>query len=405
MTSFVRLGDYATKIGSGQTPFGGYRAYAASGIPFIRSQNVLMGTFTTVGLAYISPQIDDGMRGSRVERNDVLLNITGASIGRVCVVPTDLCPANVNQHVCIIRCNESLHPEYVATMLSSPDFQKLIWQDQAGATRQALTKDAIEAFQIPWRSLGEQRRIATHLKAQLAEVEAARQAAQAQVRDAGLLRTKIVDAAFGGLLEWRPIAEVAKVQSGYAFKSEDFQTSGVRLLRNTNILPGKIYWDDVVCLDEGEAGRYPGYALEEGDVLISLDRPLISSGIKVARVRAVDLPSLLLQRVGRFVLKPGAVDPDFLYAFLQSSRFIGAISGHDQSLGVPHISPGQVESVELPLLSLDEQQQLASCLKTQLAEAAAIHQAAVAQLAEIERLPQRLLARAFDPSTTQGHVT
>ncbi len=207
---------------------------------------------------------------------------------------------------------------------------------------------------------------------------------------------KIVDAAFDGIADWQPIAEVAKVQSGYAFKSEDFKTTGVRLLRNTNILPGKIYWDAAVYLDETEAGRYPNYLLEDGDVLISLDRPLISSGIKVARVGAADLPSLLLQRVGRFLLKPGAIDPDFLYVFLQSSRFINAISGHDQSLGVPHISPGQVESVEAPLLPMNEQRCAVTNLKAQLAEVDAIAQAAHTQLAEIESLPQRLLAKAFE---------
>ncbi|WP_051424526.1 restriction endonuclease subunit S [Pseudomonas sp. URMO17WK12:I4] len=242
----------------------------------------------------------------------------------------------------------------------------------------------------------EQYQIAAYLKAQLAEVETARQASQTLVWDAKLLKTKIVDSTFGELRDWQPIAAVAKVQSGYAFKSQDFKTSGVRLLRNTNILPGQVYWDEVVCLDENEATRYQSYALEEGDILISLDRPLISSGIKVARVETADLPSLLLQRVGRFIPKPGAIDPGFLYAFLQSSRFIGAISGHDQSLGVPHISPGQVESVELPCLSLDEQRRIVTRLYVQLAEADSIAQTAAMQLAEIERLPQKLLARAFD---------
>jgi type I restriction enzyme S subunit len=305
----------------------------------------------------------------------------------------------------VVRPSKAVIPEWIHYFLRSKKVLDAAVRTFTGAVgQQRVPPSFLSNLVLPLPPVDEQRRIATRLKAQLAEVEAARQAAQAQLQDADLLRRKIVDAAFDRLLEWRPIAEVAKVQSGYAFKSEDFQTSGVRLLRNTNILPGKIYWDDVVCLDEGKAGRYPGYALEEGDVLISLDRPLISSGIKVARVGPADLPSLLLQRVGRFLLKPGMVDPDFLYAFLQSSRFIRAISGHDQSLGVPHISPGQVEFVELPLLSLDEQQQLATRLKTRLAEAAALHQAATAQLAEIERLPQRLLAQAFSPSTPQGVV-
>ncbi|MDR1848692.1 MAG: restriction endonuclease subunit S [Zoogloeaceae bacterium] len=196
MSNFVRLGDCTTKIGSGQTPLGGYRAYTDNGIPLIRSQNVLMGSFTTEGLANIPTQIDEEMRGSRVARHDVLLNITGASIGRVCVVPDDICPANVNQHVCIIRCGEKLHPDYVMLVLSSPSFQSLIWRDQAGATRQALTKDMIENFRIPWVSLPKQRQIAARLKAQLAEADTLRAALSEQRRELDALPQRILAQAF-----------------------------------------------------------------------------------------------------------------------------------------------------------------------------------------------------------------
>ncbi|MFZ2235995.1 MAG: restriction endonuclease subunit S, partial [Dokdonella sp.] len=202
--------------------------------------------------------------------------------------------------------------------------------------------------------------------------------------------------AFAGFADWRPIGSVAKLQSGYAFKSESFKTSGVRLLRNTNVLPGKVYWDDTAFLSNEDGERFPGYALVSGDVLISLDRPLISSGIKVARVGENDVPALLVQRVGRFLLNSEEVDAEYLYAFLQSARFIAEISGHEQSLGVPHISPTQVEAIELPLPSIAEQRSLSSRLKAQLAEVDAIQQAAAARLAEIRRMPQRLLAQAFN---------
>lgn len=155
-----------------------------------------MGSFSEKGLAYISPEIDESMSGSRVLPGDVLLNITGASIGRVCVVPDEICPANVNQHVCIIRCGESLHPEYVATLLASPMFQKLIWDSQAGGTRQALTKQMIEDFELPWRPIEDQRLIATRLKDQLAEVDAARQVAQQMLQDLEQLPKRILAQAF-----------------------------------------------------------------------------------------------------------------------------------------------------------------------------------------------------------------
>lgn len=266
----------------------------------------------------------------------------------------------------------------------------------SGSTFMEVSKSALEGFEIWFPRVEEQREIAARLKAQLTEVETARQAAEVQLRDAQLLSTKIVDSVFDQFKDWHSIGAIAKVQSGYAFKSENFKPSGVRLLRNTNILPGEIYWDDAVYLDPSEANRYPSYVLQEGDVLISLDRPLISSGIKVARIGEADLPALLLQRVGRFLLKPTEIDADFLYAFLQSSRFIDAISGHDQSLGVPHISPGQVESVEIPRLPLDEQQRIVARLKQQLAEADALRTGLEQQLRDLDALPQRILTQAFN---------
>ncbi len=144
----VRLGDHASKIGSGVTPRGGQAAYKPEGIPLIRSQNIYLNKFVPNGLVFIDQEQDQKMRNSRVEKGDVLLNITGASIGRVCVVPNQICPANVNQHVSIIRTG-ILNPYYLSFYMSNPVFQSFIMNSQSGATRQALTKSMIENFFIP----------------------------------------------------------------------------------------------------------------------------------------------------------------------------------------------------------------------------------------------------------------
>lgn len=349
-----------------------------------------------------SPQLTKGRNASVrakqvIQKNDVLVATTRPNLNSVALVPEQYDGEVCSTGFCVLRANAELDPEYLFQFVQSSAFISPLVDLTKGALYPAVTDKQVFSQNIPWVPVPEQRQIAAHLRTQLAEVETARQAAQVQLRDARLLSTKIVDSVFDQFEEWQPIAEIAKVQSGYAFKSESFKPSGVRLLRNANILPGEIYWDDVVYLDPSEASRYPSYVLEEGDVLISLDRPLISSGIKVARVGEADLPALLLQRVGRFVLKPDEIDADFLYAFLQSSRFIDAISGHDQSLGVPHISPGQVESVEIPLLPLDDQSRIVTTLKQQLAEADALRTALEQQLRDLDALPQRILAQVFNP--------
>ncbi len=144
----VRLGDHASKIGSGVTPRGGQSAYKPEGIPLIRSQNIYLNRFVPNGLVFIDQEQDQKMRNSHVEKGDVLLNITGASIGRVCVVPDQICPANVNQHVSIIRTG-ILNPYYLSFYISNPVFQSFVMNSQSGATRQALTKSMIEDFLIP----------------------------------------------------------------------------------------------------------------------------------------------------------------------------------------------------------------------------------------------------------------
>jgi restriction endonuclease S subunit len=262
--------------------------------------------------------------------------------------------------------------------------------------QQRVPPSFLEDLELPLPTLKEQRLIATRLKAQLAEVDTARKASLERWGEVKSLKSKALEAAFDNLDDWQPIGSVAELQSGYAFKSEAFKPGGVRLLRNANILPGKVYWDDTVYISEEDAQRFEAYRLVPSDVLISLDRPVISSGIKVARVSDADLPALLLQRVGRFVLDPSRLDADYLFAFLQTDRFIAEISGHEQSLGVPHISPGQVEAIEIPLPDLAIQRQLARQL-TQITEAWSTAVAALQrQLYELDILPQRLLAHAFE---------
>lgn len=246
------------------------------------------------------------------------------------------------------------------------------------------------------RCVDEQRQIATRLKAQLAEVEKARQASEIQWEEVHKLKSKALEAVFSSVSNWQPLGVAARVQSGYAFKSESFKRSGTRLLRNANILPGKVYWDDTVYLSEDDAENHPNYVLQAGDVLISLDRPVISSGVKVARVQSSDLPALLLQRVGRFVLDPDKLDAGYLYAYLQTERFIAQISGHEQSLGVPHISPSQVASVLMPLPDLTIQKEMATRL-SQITEVwSNAVQAIRKQRKDLAALPQRLLAQAFN---------
>jgi type I restriction enzyme S subunit len=150
------------------------------------------------------------------------------------------------------------------------------------------------------------------------------------------------------------LEDYVSVQSGYAFKSEWFEPEGVRLVRNVNIGHGTVLWDQTARISESRRAEFGGFELNLGDVLVSLDRPIISSGVKVARVRQSDLPSLLLQRVGRCVIRTPNLDPEYLFLWLRSPRFVGAIDP-GRSNGVPHISPKDIERIPFAAPSIEEQ--------------------------------------------------
>lgn len=155
----IKLEDLAVKINSGATPKGGRNAYVESGVPLIRSMNVHFHGFVKEGLVFLTDRQADSLSNAVVEKDDVLLNITGASIGRVAVAPAEMHGARVNQHVTIIRPKEILFPAYLALYLASPKTQQFIDSIQVGATRQALTKGMIQNFKIPVPPLAEQKRI------------------------------------------------------------------------------------------------------------------------------------------------------------------------------------------------------------------------------------------------------
>ena len=159
-----KLGEVCTKIGSGATPKGGKEAYLGGDTSLIRSQNVLDFSFSWDGLAYINDEQAAKLNGVEIEKGDVLLNITGDSVARACIVPESALPARVNQHVSIIRGDTSLVlNDYIMYFLQYKK-QYLLSLSQGGATRNALTKGMIEDLSIPIPPLKKQTEIVCVLK-------------------------------------------------------------------------------------------------------------------------------------------------------------------------------------------------------------------------------------------------
>lgn len=155
-----RLGEICEKIGSGSTPKGSN--YADHGFPFFRSQNVHDNGLVYDDIKYVSDKVQKKMHGTVVMPKDILLNITGGSLGRCALVPKEFTEGNVSQHVCIVRpvlCDNS----FLHKLILSPIIQQYIFSSTTGAGREGLPKYNLEQFVIPLPPVSEQQRIVAKL--------------------------------------------------------------------------------------------------------------------------------------------------------------------------------------------------------------------------------------------------
>lgn len=192
------------------------------------------------------------------------------------------------------------------------------------------------------------------------------------------------------------VGDYRTLQNGYAFKSSWFSKQGVRLLRNANIGHGEIRWNDVVRLPEDRLSEFERFQLNEGDIVLTLDRPFIVTGTKVARIGADDLPSLLLQRVGRFVETSPGLDDSYLFLWINSPHFNEQVDP-GRSNGVPHISSKQVEAAEIFVPPLAEQHRIVSKVGSLMALCDKLEASLTTTAATRRCLLDALLAEALAP--------
>lgn len=166
----MKLAFLTSKIGSGSTPTGGANVYLHDGIKFLRSQNIYFEGLELSDVAYISEEIDAEMKGTRVQSGDVLLNITGGSIGRCYFVDDTLGRANVNQHVSIIR-PKNIRTKYLKYQIQSFLGQHQIAMLQTGGNREGLSATSLSNFKILYPDFPEQQAIADYLDKKCAEID------------------------------------------------------------------------------------------------------------------------------------------------------------------------------------------------------------------------------------------
>lgn len=228
-----KLGEVTVKIGSGKTPKGGSAVYSEKGIPLLRSQNIYNDRVNFNDIVYITKGIDDSMANSHVLKDDVLLNITGASIGRSAVYSKEHL-ANVNQHVCIIRPGKNVNPFFIQLNITSPKGQKEIELNQAGGGREGLNFQQIARMTFFFPNKEEQAKIGTFFK-QLDDTIALHQHKLDLLKETkkGFLQkmfpkngAKVPEVRFPGFTgDWedREFSEIVKTTGYKAYLSEAFE--------------------------------------------------------------------------------------------------------------------------------------------------------------------------------------
>jgi type I restriction enzyme S subunit len=319
----------------------------------IRSQNIYNDGFKPNGIAFINAEQAKKLDGVAIEVNDVLLNITGDSVARVCLALQKYLPARVNQHVAIIRPNSAVFDSRFVRYFLASSFQQdlMLGLAGAGATRNALTKVMIENFKVPCPSIEIQRGIADTLSALddriavLRETNATLEAiAQALFKswfvDFDPVRAKMEGRAPEGMDEataalfpdsleesalglvpkgWRvgTLADLAVFQNGYAFKSKDWVDSGHPVVKIGDVKPGIIDFSGCSFVTSETTSGLDRFRLSRGDLLVGMTGYVGETGL----VTEVEPAAYLNQRVGRIATASGIKDGGFVYCLVRNAEF------------------------------------------------------------------------------------
>jgi len=344
--------------------------------PFLRTVNVLWGRVDLSTLDYMD-FTDDKITRLCLRPYDLLV-CEGGEIGRTAMWQGEIEVCGYQNHIHRLRKRrQDVWPEFYMYWVQAAF---LIFGLYAGqeirTTIPNLSGGRLRSFLVPKPPLPEQRKIAKVLgiiqrtiEQQDKIIETAKKLKKSLMKKLfteGLGHTEFKNTEIGQIpASWGVVrlGDVATLQGGYAFKSADYVSEGIRLFKIANVSLGSVCWDEVSYLPFDYSKIYSSYILKEGDIIIAMTRPIIHNGIKAARITSRDSPSLLNQRVGRFLIK-GRIISDFLYQIIFTPKFIKEIRLKALGSHQPNISAKKIGSIEIPLPPISEQQKIAHILNT-----------------------------------------
>ena len=269
----------------------------------------------------------------------------------------------------VVRPEDDLRSDYAAYALRAPYFVERVVANSKGVSFPAINESEMATYEVATPPSNEQRAIAAFLDRETAKVDALVVKKERLIELLHEQRIALIEAAVASA----PISPETRLGyyvdllPGYAFPSNEFShdSDDVRLLRGVNISPDGIRWDDTVLWPLSESKRYANYQLRQGDLVFGMDRPWISTGIRVAEVTGADIPSLLLQRAARLRARPG-LSQRFLKLVLGSPQFQAYFEPILTGISVPHVSPEQILSFRIRLPTLEAQEALSHRVESEL---------------------------------------
>ena len=321
------------------------------------------------------------------EKSVIAITCRGATCGTINItVPESYVPGNA---MCLDNVRSDVLQKYLYYCLQHYDFNNVI----SGSAQPQITRQGLEKVEIELCSPEEQRRIITILDNVGAEI-AGRKRQNQKLEE--LIKSRFVEL-FGSINNQRyPVVKIgscAKLQGGFAFKSADYLDDGIRLVQISNVNKDTLDWDGINYVPQAFLQKYKDFELHAGDLVLAMTRPVIKSldAVKIATVSENDVPSLLNQRVGRFVIDKTKLNSVYLMLSCQMPEFreyVEAMSGNSLQ---PNISSKQVEeySIVLPPLALQEE------FATFVAEVDKSKLAVKQSLEKLETLKKSLMQQYF----------
>lgn len=301
-----------------------------------------------------------------------------------------------------------MSPAYIRLQPSSPStfpryyywffygaYLNNIFNGMGGGVRQNLTPTDLLEFPVPLPELATQKIIASFLDRETSRIDKLIEKKQRLVEVVRERSLSAIEMAVTGDKGLTKLGLHVNILPGYAFASADFSTNNedIRLLRGANVSPGRIKWDDVVYWPKDKVGGLDRFELQVGDIVMGMDRPWVSGGVRVAEITTSDVPALLLQRVCKITpLK--TLSKDFLQLLLSSRKFLGYFEPELTGVSVPHISGDQIANFRFAYFPLAEQQNRATRCQRLLTENDAIMAKAELSISKLQEFRSAVITSA-----------